>query len=66
MNKNMKEEDIMPNKSKSKHVGFKATASKIAKKENISDKSASAILASSTRNASAKAKKANPKLKKVK
>lgn len=49
-----------------KHPGFKAVQAKIAKKEGVSEKAAGAILASSTRNASAKAKKANPKLKKVK
>lgn len=50
----------------SKHPGFKAVQSKIAKKEGISKDRAGAILASASRNASAKAKKANPKLKKVK
>lgn len=49
-----------------KHPGFKAVADKIAKKEGYSKERASAILAASTRNASAKAKKANPALKKVK
>lgn len=49
-----------------KHPGFKAVQSKIAAKEGISPKAAGAILASSTRNASAAAKKRNPKLKKVK
>ena len=49
-----------------KHPGFKAVQSKIAEKEGVSRKSAGAILAASTRNASAKAKKANPRLKKVK
>ncbi len=48
------------------HPGFKAVASKIAKKEGVSKKSAGAILASATRKASPKAKKANPRLKKVK
>ncbi len=47
-------------------MSFKAVASKIAKKQKISKKAASAILASSTRKASPKAKKKNPKLKKVK
>lgn len=45
-------------------MSFKAVQSKIAKKYGM--KKAGAILASATRNASAKAKKANPKLKKVK
>lgn len=48
------------------HPGFKSVASKIAKKEGISKKGAGAILAASSRGASAKAKKANPSLKKVK
>jgi hypothetical protein len=46
--------------------GFKNVARKIAKKQGISKKAASAILASSTRKASAKAKRKNPRLKKVK
>jgi hypothetical protein len=49
-----------------KHPGFKAVQKKIAKKEGISEKSAGAILASSSRKASASAKKKNPNLKKVK
>jgi len=49
-----------------KHPGFKAVQSKIASKEGVSKKSAGAILASATRRASAKAKKANPNLKRVK
>ena len=48
------------------HPGFKAVQSKIARKEGISSDRAGAILASSSRNASAKAKKANPRLKRVK
>lgn len=46
------------------HPGFKAVQSKIAKK--YGKKRAGAILAASTRKASAKAKKANPRLKNVK
>lgn len=46
-----------------KHPGFKKVQSQIAKK--YGSKAAGAILASSTRNASAKAKKKNPKLKRV-
>lgn len=46
--------------------GFTNVANKIAKSEGIPAKNARAILANSTRNASAKAKKANPKLKRVK
>lgn len=49
-----------------KHPGFQAVQDKISKKEGISEKRAGAILASSTRRASPAAKKANPRLKKVK
>lgn len=49
-----------------KHPGFKAVAAKIAAKEGVSKKRAGAILAASTRGASAKAKRANPRLKRVK
>lgn len=52
--------------AKSSHPGFKAVASKIAKKQGISKARASAILASSSRNASKKAKAKNPRLKRVK
>ena len=48
-----------------KHPGFQKAAASIAAKQGISKGAASAILASSTRNASAKAKKANPRLKNV-
>lgn len=47
------------------HPGFKAVQSKI-EGEGYSAKTAGAILASKTRGASAKAKKANPRLKRVK
>ena len=47
------------------HPGFKAVQSDIAKKQGISKESAGAILAAATRNASAGAKKTNPKLKNV-
>lgn len=47
-------------------MSFKAVQAKIASKEGISKKKAGAILANSSRNASAKAKAKNPKLKKVK
>ncbi len=47
-------------------MSFKAVANKIAAKEGVSKKAAGAILAKKTRNASAAAKKKNPKLKKVK
>ncbi len=49
-----------------KHPGFKNVQSKIAAKEGVSKDRAGAILASASRNASAAAKKKNPKLKKVK
>ena len=49
----------------SKHPGFKAVQSKIAAKQGVSKKAAGAILATSTRKASAAAKKANPRLKRV-
>lgn len=49
-----------------KHPGFKAVQKKIAAKEGISKQLAGAYLAKRTRNASAAAKKANPRLKRVK
>ena len=49
-----------------KRPGFKAVQAKIAAKSGVSKKAAGAILASSTRKASAKAKAANPRLKRVK
>lgn len=48
-----------------KHPGFKAVKGKI-EKEGYGPKAAGAILASKTRNASKAAKKANPRLKRVK
>jgi len=47
-----------------KHPGFKVVAKQISKNPKI--KNPGAVLAASTRNASAKAKKANPRLKRVK
>lgn len=47
------------------HPGFKAVQAKIAKKQGVSKQAAGAILASATRKASASAKRANPRLKKV-
>ena len=47
-------------------MSFKAVAAKIAKKQGISLKRASAELAASTRRASPAAKRKNPNLKKVK
>lgn len=52
--------------AKKAHPGFKSVQSSIARKEGVSKKSAGAILASATRKASPAAKKANPRLKKVK
>jgi hypothetical protein len=49
-----------------KHKGFQFAASSISKKEGVSMDRAKAILASSTRKASAGAKRANPRLKRVK
>jgi hypothetical protein len=46
--------------------GFKNVAKSIAKKQGISTRRASAILASATRKASPAAKKKNPRLKRVK
>lgn len=48
-----------------KHPGFAAVQSKI-QHEGYSHAAAGAILAASSRGASAKAKKANPRLKRVK
>lgn len=47
-------------------MSFKSVANKIAKKEGVSKKSAGAILANASRNASASAKKKNSVLKRVK
>ena len=58
-------EVAMAKKSKA-HPGFKAVASKIAKKQGVSKAEASAMLAASTRKASKAAKKKNPRLKRVK
>lgn len=52
--------------SSKKHPGFKSVQKKIAAKEGVSMDAAGAILASSTRKASAKAKAKNPRLKRVK
>lgn len=53
--------------SKSKaHPGFKAVQRKIADKEGVSMNAAGAILAKASRGASASAKRANPRLNRVK
>lgn len=51
---------------KKAHPGFKAAQASIAAKERIPMDNAGAILASAARNASAAAKKANPRLGMVK
>jgi hypothetical protein len=48
------------------HMGFKKAARSIEKREGISKERADAILAAGARNASKGAKKANPRLAKVK
>ena len=48
-----------------RHPGFKAVQSRIAAREGISMDRAGAILASAGRKASAKAKAANPRLKRI-
>lgn len=53
-------------KSKSKHPGFAKASASIAKRQGVSQKRADAILAAGARNASAKAKRANPRLRRVK
>jgi len=50
---------------KKAHPGFKSVQSSIAAKQGISRKRAGAILAASTRKASPAAKKANPRLLRV-
>jgi len=57
---------MVSKKNSVKHPGFKAVQKKIARKQGVSMEAAGAILASSARNASASAKKANPRLKRVK
>jgi hypothetical protein len=48
------------------HPGFKSVQAKIARKQGVSKERAGAILAASSRGASAAAKRKNPNLKKVK
>lgn len=48
-----------------KHPGFKAAAASIARREGVSRERAGAILASATRASSPAAKKANPRLNRV-
>jgi hypothetical protein len=49
-----------------KHPGFKKVQAGIAKRSGVSEERAGAILAASTRGASKSAKRANPRLKRVK
>ena len=49
-----------------KHPGFKKVQASIARKQGISKERAGAILASSSRKASAKARRRNPRLRRVK
>lgn len=51
---------------KKKHPGFKGAQKEIASKEGLSMKAAGRILGKKTREASPAAKKANPRLKRVK
>jgi hypothetical protein len=51
--------------AKKKHPGFKSVQSKIARQAGVSKDRAGAILAASSRGASAKAKRKNPRLRKV-
>lgn len=48
------------------HPGFKAVAKGIAEKQGVSQERAGAILAAKTREASPAAKRANPRLNRVK
>lgn len=48
------------------HPGFKAVSNKIAKRQGVSMQEADAEVASRSRNASKAAKKANPRLNRVK
>ena len=52
--------------SKKKHPGFQKVSESMARRQGISKKAAEAELAAASRGASAKAKKANPRLKRVK
>ena len=51
--------------AKKAHPGFDKVSAKIARKQGISQQSADAILAASSRGASKAAKKKNPRLKRV-
>jgi len=49
-----------------KHVGFRGAVKSVMAKEGYSKESAEAAIAAGARNASAKAKRKNPRLKRVK
>lgn len=51
---------------KQAHPGFNRVSANIAQREGVSQAAADAILAKSSRGASKSAKKANPRLKRVK
>lgn len=51
--------------AKVKHVGFDKASASVAKKQGVSAKRADAIVAAGARKASAKAKRKNPRLRKV-
>jgi hypothetical protein len=53
-------------KHSKKHPGFSAVQNKIARKEGVSKNAAGAILANATRHAGKSARKANPRLNRVK
>lgn len=53
-------------KKKKAHPGFDRASASIAKRQGIPQDRADAILAQASRGASAKAKKRNPRLRKVK
>lgn len=66
MNKSHPEHPVYGRSGSDAHPGFKAVQSKIAAKEGISKERAGAILANASRNASPAAKRANPRLNRVK
>ena len=53
-------------KTSGKHPGFKSVQRSVAAKQGVSMERAGAIVAAGARNASAAAKKSNPRLKRVK
>ena len=56
----------MATTKKKAHPGFKKVQAKVAREQGISMERAGAVVAAGARKASAKAKKANPRLKRVK